>query len=70
MQDIKIKNYKRLILSVFIGASLISIMQVTILQVLLTCLICFVVLVLLHLKKSENGQEAKLQSLRPSTIGH
>lgn len=37
MQDIKIKNYKRLILSVFIGASLISIMQVTILQVLLTC---------------------------------
>ena len=30
MQDIKIKNYKRLILSVFIGASLISIMQVTI----------------------------------------
>ena len=33
MQDIKIKNYKRLILSVFIAASLISIMQVTILQV-------------------------------------
>ena len=43
MQDIKIKNYKRLILSVFIAASLISIMQVTILQVLLTCFICFVV---------------------------
>ena len=43
MQDIKIKNYKRLILSVSIAASLISIMQVTILQVLLTCFICFVV---------------------------
>ena len=51
MQDIKIKNYKRLILSVFIGASLISIMQVTILQVLLTCLICFVVFDFLKKRK-------------------
>lgn len=51
MQDIKIKNYKRLILSVFIGASLISIMQVTILQVLLTCFICFVVFDFLKKRK-------------------
>ena len=43
MQDIKIKNTKRLILSVFIGASLISIMQVNNITGLLTCLICFVV---------------------------
>ena len=51
MQDIKIKNYKRLILSVFIGASLISIMQVTILQVLLMCFICFVVFDFLKKRK-------------------
>lgn len=42
MQNIKIKKYIGLILSIYIGASLISIMQVTILQVLLTCFICFV----------------------------
>lgn len=50
MQDIKI-NYIRLIAAICIGTSLISIMQMTILQVLLMCFICFVVFDFLKKRK-------------------